>query len=48
MTETIYAFKGTDDYIIDDDLALTVNIAMKMNKPLLIKGEQARRLWPRL
>lgn len=39
MTETIYAFKGTDDYIIDDDLALTVNIAMKMNKPLLIKGE---------
>ena len=39
MDETIYQFKGTDDYIIDDDLMLTTNIAIKMNKPLLVKGE---------
>ena len=39
MNETIYQFKGTDDYIIDDDLMLTTNIAIKMNKPLLVKGE---------
>lgn len=39
MTENIYQFKGTDDYIIDDDLMLTMNIAIKMNKPLLVKGE---------
>ena len=47
MNETIYQFKGTDDYIVDDDLMLTANIAIKMNKPLLVKGElgQARQLW---
>ncbi len=39
MNETIYQFKGTDDYIIDDDMMLTANIAIKMNKPLLVKGE---------
>lgn len=39
MTETNYQFKGTDDYIINDDLMLTMNIAIKMNKPLLVKGE---------
>lgn len=39
MTTNIHQFKGTDDYIITDDLMMTVNIAIKMNKPLLIKGE---------
>ncbi len=39
MNEKIYQFKGTDDYIIDDELMLTMNIAIKMNKPLLVKGE---------
>jgi len=39
MNETVYQFKGTDDYIIDDELMLTMNIAIKMNKPLLVKGE---------
>ena len=39
MNETIYQFKGTDDYIVDDDLMLTANIAIKMNKPPLVKGE---------
>ena len=39
MNENTYQFKGTDDYIISDDLMLTMNIAIKMNKPLLVKGE---------
>ena len=39
MTETIYKFQGTDDYIIDDELKMTMNIAIGMNKPLLVKGE---------
>ena len=39
MSETIINFKGTEDYIIDEDLELTMNIAIKMNKPLLVKGE---------
>ena len=34
-----FDFQGTDKYIIDDDLNLTVNIAIQMNKPLLVKGE---------
>lgn len=32
-------FRGTDDYIISEDLMLTMNIAIRMNKPLLVKGE---------
>ena len=36
---TNYRFTGTDDYIINDELMLTMNIAIKMNKPLLVKGE---------
>lgn len=39
MSDTVYQFQGTDDYIINDDLMLTMNIAMKMKKPLLVKGE---------
>ena len=39
MTEDIYAFNSTDEYIVDDDLMLTVNIAIAMDKPLLVKGE---------
>lgn len=39
MSENVYRFQGTDDYIIDDDLKLTMNIAIAMNKPLLVKGE---------
>lgn len=39
MTKAIHPFQGTDDYIITEDLMLTVNIAIKMNKPLLVKGE---------
>lgn len=39
MAENIYNFNGVDDYIISDDLKITVNIAIAMNKPLLVKGE---------
>ena len=39
MSETVYQFQGTDDYIINDDLMLTMNIAIKRNKPWLVKGE---------
>lgn len=39
MTQANYEFRGTDDYIIDDELMLTMNIAISMNKPLLVKGE---------
>jgi len=39
MNENIYQFQGTDDYIIDDELKLTMNIAIQMKKPLLVKGE---------
>lgn len=39
MSKNICRFQGTDDYIINDDLMLTINIAIKMNKPLLVKGE---------
>lgn len=39
MTDSIYRFKSADNYIISDDLMVTVNIAIAMNKPLLVKGE---------
>ena len=39
MNESNYQFRGTDDYIISDDLMLTANIAIRMKKPLLVKGE---------
>lgn len=39
MNEDMTRFKGTDDYIIDEDIELTMNIAIEMGKPLLVKGE---------
>lgn len=39
MSEDIIRFKGTDDYIIDEELKSTMNIAIEMGKPLLVKGE---------
>lgn len=32
-------FTGTDTYVADDDLMASVEVAMKLQKPLLIKGE---------
>ena len=39
MSENITRFQSVDDYIVDDDLMLTKNIAISMGKPLLVKGE---------
>ena len=39
MTDSIYRFKSADNYIISDDLMVTANISIAMNKPLLVKGE---------
>ena len=39
MSENITRFQSVDDYIVDDDLMLTTNIAISMRKPLLVKGE---------
>lgn len=33
------AFESTDNYIVSDELALAVNAAVTLEKPLLIKGE---------
>ncbi len=32
-------FKGTNDYVVSEELMRTVNIAIALQKPLLIKGE---------
>lgn len=32
-------FKGSSDYVVSDELMRAVNIAMALEKPLLIKGE---------
>ena len=32
-------FEGTSSYIATDDLKLAVNAAMRLQRPLLIKGE---------
>lgn len=41
-------FQGTADYIADKDLMVAVNAAIKLERPLLVKGElaPARRNWP--
>jgi MoxR-like ATPase len=32
-------FRGTDDYIVSDELARSVDVAMHLGRPLLLKGE---------
>ena len=32
-------FKGSNDYVVSEDLMRSVNIAIALQKPLLIKGE---------
>lgn len=39
MGKNLAQYKGSDDYIVSDDLRNSVNIAMALGKPLLIKGE---------
>lgn len=37
--ETSTGYRGSEDYIVSDDLRNSVNIAIALQKPLLIKGE---------
>jgi MoxR-like ATPase len=37
--ETSTGYRGSEDYIVSDDLRNAVNIAIALQKPLLIKGE---------
>ena len=37
--EKMQAFRGDSQYVASEDLLATVNIAMTLQKPLLIKGE---------
>ena len=39
MTEKILKFKGSDDYVVSEELQGAVNVAIALEKPLLIKGE---------
>lgn len=39
MSTTETKFTGTDTYVASDDLLASVEVAMKLQKPLLIKGE---------
>ncbi len=39
MSNTRTAFEGTEDYIVSEDLRNSVNVAVALGRPLLIKGE---------
>ncbi|MDA8233553.1 MAG: MoxR family ATPase [Clostridia bacterium] len=39
MVKKLNNFEGTDDYIVSEDLRNSVNVAVALSKPLLIKGE---------
>jgi MoxR-like ATPase len=39
MTDQFSIFKGSDDYVATEELQRAVNVAIALEKPLLIKGE---------
>lgn len=39
MRKHLATFTGTDDYIVSEDLRNSVNVAVALGRPLLIKGE---------
>ncbi len=39
MSKNLTTFTGTDDYIVSEDLRNSVNVAVALSRPLLIKGE---------
>ncbi len=39
MSNQALQYKGSSNYIVSDELRNSVNIAMALGKPLLIKGE---------
>ena len=39
MTNEMNVFKGSENYVVTDDLMNAVNVSIALKKPLLIKGE---------
>ncbi|HBC92633.1 MAG TPA: MoxR family ATPase, partial [Pelotomaculum sp.] len=39
MSEKLSRFYGTKDYIASDELQNSVNVAIALGRPLLVKGE---------
>ena len=39
MTTEMNKFKGSNEYVASEELMSAVNIAMQLQKPLLVKGE---------
>lgn len=39
MVENRFKYQGSDDYIVSEDLRNSVNVAVALGRPLLIKGE---------
>ena len=39
MTDKLIRFKGSDDYVVTNELMNAVNVSIALKKPLLIKGE---------
>ena len=39
MTNEMNVFKGSDNYVVTEDLMNAVNVSIALKKPLLIKGE---------
>src|SRR5262245_40002106 len=39
MAESFDQFQGTDPYIVSDDLRHSVNVAVALQRPLLLRGE---------
>ena len=38
MTKDMNVFKGSDNYVVTDELMNAVNVSIALKKPLLIKG----------
>ena len=47
MTNEMNVFKGSDNYVVTDELMNAVNVSIALKKPLLIKAnrEQAKPCW---
>ena len=39
MVNKMNVFKGSDNYVVTDELMNAVNVSIALKKPLLIKGE---------
>ena len=43
----LQGFQGTGEYVASEELMASVNIAIALKKPLLIKGEPVKPCWRR-